>query len=86
MLFMFVIILIICIIKTTSFDKTILMAELKGKVPLSRWSLSANNLPNSGYFHKTFGTHLQKSLVYLQAQKFLQLLLFFWNYNPPPDG
>ena len=53
---MFIIILIIRIIKTTCFDNTILMAELEGKLPQRRWSLSVHNFPNSGYFHKIFGT------------------------------
>ena len=48
------------IIKTTCFESTISMAELKGKLPLSKWSLSAHNFSNSGYFHKIFGTTFRK--------------------------
>ena len=74
------------IIKTTCFESTISMAELKGKLPLSKWSLSAHNFPNSGYFHKIFGTHLQKGLVYFYTKKFLPQHLFFFNYNLSPNG
>ena len=83
---LFVIILIIRIIKTACFNKTILMAKLEGKLPESKWSLSAHNVPSSGYFHKIFGMHLQKGLVYLCTKKFLLLFLYFWNYNPSPNG
>ena len=38
------------------------------------------------YFHKIFGMHLQKGLVYLYTKKFLPLLLHFWNYNLSPNG
>ena len=55
-----IIILIICIIKTTCFNNTILMAELEGKLPYSRWSLSAHNFPSSGYFHKIVGITFRK--------------------------
>ena len=55
--------------------------ELEGKLPEGRWSLSALNFPSSCYFHKIFGMHLQKGLVYLYTRKFLPLLLHFWNYN-----
>ena len=85
MSFMFVIILIICIIKKTFFNNTILMAELKIKVHQSRWSLSAHNFPIFGYFHKIFGMHLQKGSVHFYTQKFLHVLLYFWNYNPSPN-
>ena len=61
------------------------MAELEGKLPSSRWSLSALNFPSSGYFHKIFGMHLQKGLVYLHTKKFLLPLLHFWNYNLSPN-
>ena len=81
-----IIILIIRIIKTTCFDSAILIAELKGKVSQSRWSLSAHNFPNSGYFHEIFATHFQKVLVYFYTKKFLPLLLYIWNYNPSPNG
>ena len=43
--------------------------------------LSALNFPSSCYFHKIFGIHLQKGLVYLCTRKFLPLLLHFWHYN-----
>ena len=86
MLSMFIIISIICIIKTTSFNSTVLMAELVATLPLSRWSLSARNFPFSGHFHKVLGMHLQKSLIYLCTNKFLPPLLYFWNYNPSPNG
>ena len=82
----FIIILIIHIIKTASFNKTILMVELEGKSLLSRWYLLAGNFPSSSYFHKIFGMHLQKGLVYLYTKKFLPLLLHFWNYNLSPNG
>ena len=62
------------------------MAELEGKLPLGRWSLSASNFPSSCYFHKMFGTHLQKGLAYLYTKKFLPLLLYFWNYGLSPNG
>ena len=61
----FIIILIIHIIKTASFNKTILMVELEGKSLLSRWSLLTDDLSSSSYFYKIFGMHLQKGLVYL---------------------
>ena len=51
-----------------------------------RWPLSAHNFPNSGYFHEIFGTHFQKGLVYFYPKEFLPLLLYFWNYNPSPNG
>ena len=62
------------------------MEELEGKRPLSRWSLSAHNLPSSGYFHKIFGMHLQTGSVYLCTKKCLLALLYIWNYNPSPNG
>ena len=40
----------------------------------------------SCYFHKIFGMHLQKGLVYLYTKKFLPLLLHFWNYNLSSNG
>ena len=83
---LFVIILIIRMIKTACFNKTILMAKLEGKLPQSKWSLSAHNVPSSGYFHKIFGMHLQKGLAYLFCKKFLPSLSYFWNYNPSPNG
>ena len=61
------------------------MAELEGKRPLSRWFLSAHNLPSSGYFHKIFGIHLQTGSVYLCTKKCLLALLYIWNYNPSPN-
>ena len=62
---MFVIIIIIIrITKTTCFDNNILIAELKGNVPHSRWSLSAHNVPNSGYFHEILRTYFQEGSVY----------------------
>ena len=61
------------------------MAELEGKLPWGRWSLSAHNFPSSGDFHKIFGMHLQKGLVYLYIKKFLPPPLYFWNYNPSPN-
>ena len=79
---MFIITLIIRIIKTTCFNN----AELEGKLSYSRWSLSALNFPSSGYFHKIFGMHLLKGLVYLSTKKFLLPLLHFWDYNPSPNG
>ena len=39
-------------------------------------------LPNSGYFHKIFGTHLLKGSFYFYSKNVLPLL-YFWNYNPP---
>ena len=62
------------------------MASPEGKLPESRWSFSALNFPNSGYFHKIFGLHLQKGLVYLYTKKFLPMLLHFWNYDLSPNG
>ena len=62
------------------------MAELEGKLPESKWSLSALNFPSSGYFPKIFGMHLQKRLVYLYTKKFLPPLLHFWNYSLFPNG
>ena len=41
------------------------MAKLEGRLPQSKWSLSAHNVPSFGYFHKIFGMHLQKGLAYL---------------------
>ena len=55
-----IIILIICIIKTTCFDSTILIAELDGKIPYSRWSPSADDFPNSGYFLEIFSHIFRK--------------------------
>ena len=72
---MFIIILIICIIKTTCFDNIILMAELEGKLTLSRWSLFAHNFSNSPYFHKIFGMRLKKGSVSFYSKKFLPPLL-----------
>ena len=82
----FIIILIIRIIKTTCFNNTILMAELKGKLSQSRWFLSAHNFPNSGYFHKIFGMHLKKRSVHLYIKRFLPRLLNFSIYKPSPNG
>ena len=73
-------------IKTTCFDNNILMAELEGKVSESKWSLSACNFPNSGYFHKILGSNLQKGSIYFYTKKNLPLLLYFWNYNSSPNG
>ena len=50
------------------------------------WSLSALNFPNSGYFNKIFGMHLQKGLVYLYTKNLFLPLLHFWNYNLFPNG
>ena len=63
----------------------ILIAELEGKVPQSRWSLSAHNFSNSGYFYEIFDTHFQKGSVYFYIKKISWLLLYFWNYNPSPN-
>ena len=60
--------IIICITKTTCFDNTILMVELEGKLPKSRWSFPSN-FPNFSYLAKIFGTHLQKGLVYFYTKK-----------------
>ena len=46
----------------------------------------SHNFPNSRYFHKIFGIHLQKDLFYFSTKKFLTQLLYFWNYNPSPNG
>ena len=62
------------------------MEKLEGKLPQSKRSLSDPNFLSSGYFHKIFGVHLQKGLLYLCFKKFLPLLLYFWNYNPSPNG
>ena len=62
------------------------MAELEGRPPNGRWSLSAFNFPSSCYFRKIFGMHFQKGLVYFYAKTFLPLLLHFWNYNLSPNG
>ena len=67
---MFIILLIIRIINTTSFNNALLM--------VSRWS--------SDYFHKIFGMHLQKGSIYLFNKTFLPPALYFWNYNPFPNG
>ena len=83
---MFIIILIICIIKATCFNNTTLTAELEGKLPKSRWSLSAHNFLSSGQFHNIFGIHLQKGLIYLCTKKFLPPVLYFSIYNPSPNG
>ena len=72
---MFIIISIIRVIKTTSFNNTILMTELERKLAESRWSLSAHNFPNFGHFHNIFSKHLQKGLVYLCTETFLPPLL-----------
>ena len=40
-------------------------------------SLSAHNFPNSGYFHKIFGKHLQKGLTYLYIKKIFTTSLIF---------
>ena len=77
---MFIIVLITRIIKTTCFNNTILMTKFEGKLP------STHNFPTSGYFHKIFGKHLQKGLVYLCTKMFLPPFLFFWNYNVSPNG
>ena len=79
-------ILIIGISKTMYFDNTILMAELAGKLPQSRCSLSAHNFSNSGYFHKIFAMHLKKGSGYFDTKTFLPPLLYFWIYNPFPNG
>ena len=68
--------------KTTCFNNTILMAEPEGKLPQSRWSFSANNFSNSGYFHKIFGMHFQEGFFFLYTSP----LLYFWNYNPSLNG
>ena len=62
------------------------MAELEGKLPWSRWSLSALNFLSSGHFRKSSGMHLQNGLVYLYSKNLLPLLLHFWNYNLIPNG
>ena len=78
MLSMFIIMrIIIRIVKTPCFENTVLMGELEEKIPWKRWPLSAPNFPNSGYYHKTFGTHLQKGLVYFYTKKILPQLFFF---------
>ena len=57
MVSMFIIMgIIICIIKTTCFENAILMVELEGKLPYSRWSPFAHTFTNSGYFYNNFGT------------------------------
>ena len=85
MLSMFIIMrIIICIIKTTYFENTNLMAELEGKLPQSKWSLFAHNFSSSGYFYKIFDMYLQKGLVYFE--RFSLQLLFFWSYNPSLNG
>ena len=83
---MFIIVLIVCMIKTTCFNNTILIAELEGKLPQSRWSLSAHNFPSSSYFHKIFGMRLWKGLVYLSIKTFLPPLVYFWDYKPSANG
>ena len=83
---MFIIILIIRIIKAKCFNNTFLMVDLKEKLPQSRWSLSVHNFLNSGYFHKIFGMHFKKGLVYLYTKKILPPLLHFWIYYPSPNG
>ena len=35
---------------------------------------------------KDFGMDLQKGSVYLNTKSFLSPLLYFWNYNPFPNG
>ena len=72
--------LIIRMIKTTCFSNTILMVRLERKIP------SALNFPGSSYFHKIFGMHLQKGLVYHYTKMFLLSLLHFWNYSLSPNG
>ena len=59
------------------FGNTILMEKLEGKLPYSRWSLSAHKFSNSGDFHKIFGMDHQKGLVYFYNKIFLLQLLFF---------
>ena len=86
MFIIIIIILIIRIIKTTCFDKAILIAGLEGKVLYSRWCLSAHDIPNSVYFHEIFGNHFQKGSVCFYTKKFLPLILYFWNYNPSTNG
>ena len=68
--------------KTTCFNNTISKAEHEGKLPQSRWSFSAHNFSNSGYFHKIFGMHFQEGLFFLYTSP----LLYFWNYNPSLNG
>ena len=51
-----------------------------------RSCVRAHNFPSSDYFHKIFGMHLQKGLVYLSSKKVLPPLLHFWDYNPSPIG
>ena len=82
---MFIIILIFRTIKTTCFDNTILMAELEGKLPWNRWSLSAHKFPNSGCFYKLLGMQLKKGSVYFYVKKFIPPLLYSWIYNPLPN-
>ena len=82
---MFIIILIIHIIGTTFFDNTILMTELEGKFPWSRWSLSAHNFPNSSDFHKILDKLLKKGLVYFYTKYILPPLLHFWINNQSPN-
>ena len=36
--------------------------------------------------HKIFGMHPKKGLVYLYTKNFLPPLLYFWIYNPSPNG
>ena len=50
------------------------------------WSLSAHNFLTFGYFHKIFGMHFKKGLVYFYTKKILPPLLYFWIYNPSPNG
>ena len=57
--------IIIRIIKTRCFEYTVSTAKLEGKLASRRWSLSAHNFPNSGYFHKNFGQIF--SLIYVQT-------------------
>ena len=81
---MFIIMWIIMrIIKTSCFGKIILMAWLEDKVGVLFFS---HNFPNSGYFHKIFCMHFQKDLLYFSTKTFLTQLLYFWNYNPSPNG
>ena len=83
---MLIIVLIIRIIKTMCFNTNILIEDLKGKLAESRWPLSVHNFLNSSYFHKIFSMHLKKGSVYLYTKTFLLPLLYFWIYNPSPNG
>ena len=83
---MVVIILIISIIKTTCLGNIILMVELEGKLPWSRWSLYTHNLPNPGYFHKIFGMHLKKVRSTSTLKNLFHRCYIFGFINHPFNG